>query len=553
MDKYIGDGKLSYGLKHSEQESYEDDYPAATTEEAGIYYDTGVFTKYPESPKEWDYQPPQIGELPFEGLKNLRERRHASEKNDGDASIDVNKQFFGNVYNLNRPERKTDDSLSISLGGFISAIEKQLVSSAQEINAGAGKDSKRKRSLNEVNSKRQINGDDSIDLNKNLFESLFEFTRPQRDIQNLKGATIPLDGLVRAVESTLFNSARHLNSASVGAKRKRSAASTENEEIIEKIAAESETAKRLPRPQRQVEETRIPLRGIIQAIESSLISTALNLNGASLIAKRKRSIQTLGENPVDVSKQFTDRIQSLVRLQRGTDSDQEITVPLAGLIRAIESELLSTAQQIGQSERADRTKRSSGEDSSEENLEKKHHKKHYDIKKIVPLQTPTNLDLLNPITFKSIKNEELKTTKSPTSSEEIDSEESTTSAISALQQSNVTVVHATETTHIIPETNSRIVHVQHQKIHQAVFSSNLAFLPTIPPQIINAPLPTTVPLDVEPDTNRKVRSNDDATESITEIKVEKQTEVEKKRSEETETLRERIAEVQANPVILSAF
>lgn len=197
----IDSGKLSYGLRHSEQHDYSDE--SNERENPNSYSASGIFTKYPDSPQD-EYSLPIDIELPTD---ETRTKRQTYEK---DPSIDVNKQASNESEAVKRTERKTDEQ-TISLRSFISSIESDLVSRAQLINANV----RLRRSLSAEtteNGTSNENVTNAPDVNKDLFDGIFEYTRPQRESESEKDAKIPLDGLVQAVESTFIKSAQKIKS-----------------------------------------------------------------------------------------------------------------------------------------------------------------------------------------------------------------------------------------------------------------------------------------------------------------------------------------------------
>lgn len=377
LPDYDNDEKLSYGLKYSEQ------FP----DQPEVLYESS----------DDDYQPPNIGELRL--IEEYRKKR--SNPNTEKDSIDVNGQFFDDVFNVSRPERTIEAKKeTIPLRGLISAIESHLVSSAQEINA---------RSLRKRRSSNDTETTNATDVNKNLFEGIFEYTRPQRKADD-KDITIPLGDLVKAVESTFINSAQNLNSA----------------------------------PKQQ-----------------------------------KRNVDSTEENPDDEIKP-----------------------------------------------------------------KEKQQKKDYHLKKLSPSERH-DLDILNPITFKShpSKLHDVHSSESDESNESHESDEDASTTASPIQSSNITVLESTNSTHIISSVDNKIGHIQHQQIAQTIFQSNLAILPTIPPHLINVPLPTEATTEpIATDALHLANSKESITSATSE---------QKKELKKTQKLKEKVKEVEANPVILS--
>lgn len=403
----------------------------------GTIYDTGIFTKYPESPTDEEYEP-----------LSLRQKRNVTTSSSEEAidALDVNQLFFNKVYNMSRPQRQSDAKKDekIPLNGLISAIETELVDSADKINGDVTNPKRRSAPENtekppteteksptetekpptETEKPIDTDDDDTIDVNKNFFDGIFEFTRAQRDTVNQNVTkTFALKGLVDAVESTLFNSARKLQTNTTKAS---------NLESVDKIPADAEP---IPRKTRNT----------------------------------------------------------------GHDSNEEEEGKEEG----------------GGSGRA-----------------------HYDVKKVSPTEN-SNLDILKPITFKT------PTSESTESNESNETEEmSTTTQTAAVHErtTNLTLVHTSNTTHIIPNADNKTIHVQHQQISETIFHSTLAFLPSISTKNMNAPSPTTT-------TTTEIVTVDAVADSID--STSPRNSYEKKESDKTQKLRAKYAEVAANPVILS--
>lgn len=126
-------------------------------------YDTVQYTRYSEGPTDLDYQPPNIGELPLEVIREKRDTGNNESKND-DATIDVNKNFFESLFEFTRPQRKANDTgpiTSIPLDGLVHAVENTLLNSAKGINAKAVHD--------ETSTTTSTTVPSSTDENKNRF------------------------------------------------------------------------------------------------------------------------------------------------------------------------------------------------------------------------------------------------------------------------------------------------------------------------------------------------------------------------------------------------
>lgn len=385
----IDPGKLSYGLKYSEQDEHDgsDDSDQSDEHESpNSYYASGIFTKYPDNPQD-DYKPDD-------------DARAKRDINSTDSSIDVNKQST-NV-EIKRSERKTEDQ-KISLRSFISSIESDLIGRAQSINANI----RLKRSVSAESIEdgaSSIENNTNADLNKDLFDGIFEYTRPQRQTDD-KDVRIPLSGLVEAVESTFINSAQKI-----------------------KEPNESKPSKR------EIEQ----------------------------------------RNKRDVDEPLENRFPSgNIQVKKLTSSNIH------------------------------------------------------------------DLNILNPITFKAA--DSIEPIATDTNNDELIS---TTEFTTPEQHTNLTVIHSSDTIHLLPGTDQKLAHIQHQQIRTTVFRSNLAIFPTIPPQSINIPLLQTTATE----------ENLDSTTALPTSAPEKLNPTRKQISlEDAKKLKEKIAEIQAEPVILSQF
>lgn len=114
------------------------DSPASNTIDAGLYLDTGIFTRYPDDKSLLEYKPPTAGER---AIAISREKRDADENEnlyENEGALDVNKNLFASLFEFTRPQRKADSNESaqtIQLHGLVSAVESTLLNSANDINA----------------------------------------------------------------------------------------------------------------------------------------------------------------------------------------------------------------------------------------------------------------------------------------------------------------------------------------------------------------------------------------------------------------------------------
>lgn len=317
------------------------------------------------------------------------------------------------------------------------------------------------------------------------------------------------------------------------------------------------------RPERNADDKKdeIPLRGLITAIETELVDSAEKIN-SNVSNQEQLSVETTTEivtekpddddDSIDVNKNFFDEIFEFTRAQRQTTVEKTAnkTIPLNGLVQAVESTLVNSAQKLQKAE----TKKSSAEkvekipadaevkerktrsadhddeddDDDDDEKDEKTGKNHFAVEKLTPTKN-VNLDLLKPITFKTPASE-----SSDESHENESGEVSSTTPAVHVQSTNFTVVRAKNSTHIIPNADNKTIHVQHQQISQTVFHSTLAILPTISPNNINVP---------------SIASTTTTQTSVTET-VDAVTD-KNKESNESQKLKEKVAEVEAIPIILS--
>lgn len=342
---------------------------------------------------------------------------------------------------------------------------------------------------------------------------------------------------------------------------------------INKQVGETEDVKRSER--RTEELVKLPLRGFISAIESDLVSRALNVNAQ--LNRRKRSIEsivdhdddddsdedndsndnktssntTITDDSVDVNKDFFEGIFNYTRPQRETE-EKDVKIPLNGLVSAIETTLVHSAQNLKD------LKHTKREVSTEENHElstesiESHRisrdtsndqepKTDADIK-VAKIAASNNIDLnlLSPIAFKTQSTAHV-TTEEPNHSDE----EATSTTEQPIQRTNVTVIQASASVSLVPGPDKKLAHVQHQEISRTVFHSSLAIFPTIPPQSINAPLPHFTTTEEPIDTTIIPKATPSTmSKSEDELKHEQML-------QKADKLKEKFAEIQAEPVILS--
>lgn len=363
------------------------------------------------------------------------------------------------------------------------------------------------------------------------------------------------------------------------ARLRRQTDSNKTDASIDVLNKQSGEAKDVKRPERKTEEqVKVPLRHFISAIETDLVSKALQVNselnqqrrrkrsferiicdddeenGANDDDGNKESVNNKSENDtiidsVDVNKDFFGGLFNYTRPDRESE-DKDIKIPLNGLVHAVETTLVNSAQNLKDapskrdvSNSTNETPDSTTDDSNESHridrdiVNETEVKKQPEIK-VSKISSATNVDLLGPITFKSVATSTEESTQS-------DEETISTTEI-PIQKTNVTVVKASSSLSLVPGADKKLAHVQHQQILQTVFSSNLAIFPTIPPQIINGALPTQIPTTDEPIETTIASKSSSNTKTEQELKHEQL-------MQQAQKLKEKFAEIQAEPVILSHF
>lgn len=428
---YDEDGKLSYGLKYTEQIDADEAAEAAEAAEVADTevivdddgaeefshpnYPVSIFTKYPDSPDD-DYQPPEAGEFPVSEDRNKRQ----TQNNEKDFPLDVN-QLIANVgsapNDVKRTERKALQDDKVPLRGLISAIESHLVSTAQEINSKIRKRRAEPTIDADADDSKKNATDDSLDVHKTVFEGLFQYTRPHR--------------------------------------------SSSEEEAGD-------------------EKPKIELHSLVSAVESSLINSAQILKEKP---KQKRDTDSDCKDCEDENVHLTEK--NAHRVARCTDDQLDNEEPKTSI-------------------------------------------------QVVKLKRGVDLNLLNQITFKPSNEPASEPATTESSSEEVIS----TTANSSIQRTNLTVVRHRDSVHVIlPNDKPNNTHVQREHIETSVFHSSLAIFPTIPPHTINAPLPSTSTTTTTTEGSIESTTSDNRDESLEQQKLIK--------------LKEKIAEIQADPIILS--
>lgn len=310
---------------------------------------------------------------------------------------------------------------------------------------------------------------------------------------------------------------------------------------------EDNESEEVKRSERKAEDQKISLRSFISSIESNLISKAQAIN-ANVRLRRSLSAKTVDEASssenitstdglIDANKDLFEGLFEYTRAERQSskENDTDIKIPLNGLVQAVETTLISSAQKLKDPETLKSPKRdttSYDNSPSKRPLNEKHSTDNIQVKKITS-SNAHDLNILKPIAFNAAASVDPPSTTDPISRND---ELITTTDISTNQQTNYSVVRSSNTVHILSD--QKLAHLQHQQIQKTVFHSNLAIFPTIPPQSINVKnLIQTTSQENADDTTVTVHFPTPTPEKAASVDLEK--------------LKEKIAEIQADPVILS--
>lgn len=286
-------------------------------------------------------------------------------------------------------------------------------------------------------------------------------------------------------------------------------------------------------------QPKIPLQGLISAVEGDLVSKAKLIN-----TDIKNSEPTDGANcnggktttttPKSADKDFFDEIVNSTKVSKRSD-DKSARIPLDGVVKAVESTLIHSAKLVKRNAAETTTPITSttAPDDGKQSGSAVIH-----VEQLNSSKGSSHLNVLAPIAATS-------TTTEPTATT---TKSSTEPSSIQVQHTNLTVVHTSDTIQITPNEADNSLHVKHQQIQKTVFHSNLAIFPTIPPETINAPLPTGATLtesNIETTTNSNNIDNSQKSDGEHDKKANLLS--------KTEELKEKIAEIQADPVILSQF
>lgn len=289
---------------------------------------------------------------------------------------------------------------------------------------------------------------------------------------------------------------------------------------------------------------KIALQGLIDAVEIDLVSKAKVINTDIKAAEPTKEptcdATTTSTTQKPDPKDFFDEIDNSTKLIKRSD-DKSAKIPLEGVVKAVESTLINSALRVKRNTEETSTEKKPDEITTAEPTDIAEGKQNESapiihVEHLSSSKVSSLLNVLGPISASSTS----APTTTTTTTEAITTVPPTPAA--QIHQTNLTVVHSSNTIQIIPNAADNSLHIKHQQLQKSVFHSNLAIFPTIPPETINAPLPTaSTTTENSVDATTHVPDTSDAA-----LKKDKL-------PNEIEQLEEKIAEVQADPVIVSQF
>lgn len=312
--------------------------------------------------------------------------------------------------------------------------------------------------------------------------------------------------------------------------------------------------------QKTDEPAKVPLRRLITAVEADLVTQALQINGQ---LRRRRSTpqlsngdssrgnSTSSNDSGDANKNLFEGLFNFTRPLRETE-EKNVKIQLNGLVQAVESTLIHSAQNLKEPKKLSqdeasieattelneslRINRDTNSQNDEHDAPDSKKEPVIQVQKLDSANPQQSLNILNPITFKPVA----PVTETTTACDETPA----TTEYPIVQKTNVTVIHATNTVSLIPATDKKPAHVQHQEISKTVFHSNLAIFPTLAPKAINAPLPHTTTAVGLTETTVAAQASNAPNKSEKDAKYDELL-------QKTEKLKEKFAEIQAEPIIFS--
>lgn len=323
---------------------------------------------------------------------------------------------------------------------------------------------------------------------------------------------------------------------------------------VSKQADKTDDVKRLER--RTEEKAKVPLRGLIAAIESDLVSKAFQVN--SQLRRRRSSECTVDDDDDDDNKSDEDEIDetsnynttdssvdanqnffkglfNYTRPQRESEA-KGVKIQLDALVQAVESTLVESSHRIKRNVSADESSKESSDlvrISRDKTRDDETKEEQIKVEKINATKK-VDLNLLSPIIFKTVL--------APEKREE-EASSTTENPVQNIPCTNLTIIQTSDSVSLVPDSGHKLAHLQHQRITKTVFSSSLAIFPTIQPELINAPLGQ-VTSTAKPTVRTTVtpKSTNSKTDDISKHE---------QLAQKGEKLREEFAEIQEEPVILS--
>lgn len=297
------------------------------------------------------------------------------------------------------------------------------------------------------------------------------------------------------------------------------------------------------------EPVKVPLEGIIAAIETDLVTTALLAN--TQLHKRQsmehENNASTQNDSIDANENLFEDLFNFTRPEEQTDGNENVVrIPLNGLVSAVESTLINSAQNLKDIEQlpsnndAKHKINSNAESIGLHRIDRDTTGDVY-VETLDGNKSLQNLSILSSIALKPVMNDtKLNTTDDNDDDGDGDDDDTISSTeYPGTQRTNLTVVQASDTVSVVSDGDDKPAHLQHQVISEAVFQSNFAIFPTIASESL-ATSPSTI-------TSTQETSTEETNLSNTTNKNEQN------HSQKTSVLREKIAEVQAPPVILSSF
>lgn len=307
------------------------------------------------------------------------------------------------------------------------------------------------------------------------------------------------------------------------------------------------------------EPTKVPLRGIITAIEADLVTTALL---ASTQLHKQQFIEHennagIKNDSIDANENLFEDLFNYTRPegQQTDDGEKMVKIPLNGLVSAVESTLINSAQNLKDTKPLQSNVNAKQEIDGLHRIDRDTSDEIVQVQSLDGYTSLQNLNILSSIALKPVGNDtELNTTMAKSDSDDDDDDDDDTTLTTEypeVQKTNFTVIQASDTVSLVSDDKDKLAHVQHQAISKMVFQSNLPIFPTIAPKSLVIPLPTIT--SAEQTSKEETNRTPETVQSSSSLNATNKTEKNTKLLQKTSELREKMAEVQAPPVILSSF